>query len=137
MIIVQHYAKILKSFYRQASNFRSKQLARTTFKLVSCTIKMVNFCTLINIVKHHLHVWFLNCSCSNSSTGVASMGRDNVGAQRVENCPLSPLPRQAAGGGGAQVEQSLLIISFKVLTSNQALVIASVCIMSGLARNKV
>ena len=79
---------------------------------------MVNFCTLINIVKHHLHVWFLNCSCSNSSTGVASMGRDNVGAQRVENCPLSPLPRQAAGGGGSQVEQSLLIISFKVLTKH-------------------
>ena len=24
------------------------------------------------------------------------MGRDNVGAQRVENCPLSLLPRQAA-----------------------------------------
>ena len=79
---------------------------------------MVNFCTFINIVQNHLHVCFLNCSCSNSSTGVASMGRDNVGAQRVENCLLSPLPRQAAGGGGAQVEQSLLIISFKVPTKH-------------------
>ena len=58
----------------------------------SSYLKLINE----NIVKHRLHVWFLNCSCSNSSTGVASMDRDNVWAQRVENCPLSLLPRHAA-----------------------------------------
>ena len=46
------------------------------------------------------------------------MGRDNVGAQRVENCPLSLLPRQAAVAVTSGTKLTHLIIRFKVPTKH-------------------